>query len=377
MELNELRNEIDKIDDEISRLFTERMKISEQVAEYKRKNKMEVLQSGRETQILDRVSAGAPDYLGNAQRLLFRTIMDISKCRQTDLLSSLPPYKAALQKENPIVACPGIEGSYSEAACKKAFAKMQQIRYYATFDKVFEAVDSGLCDYGVLPLENSTAGDVSVTYDLMGKYDFYITKRVSVKVEHVLAAKNAADKNAVSEILSHEQALHQCSDFLRESAIKSTPVANTSIAAKAVSDSAEPIACICSRSCAELYGLNVIEENIADSKENFTRFIVISKSLEISENADMISISLSLPHTAGSLFRMLTKFAYNGLNLTKIESKPLPTSFSSNMREEIFDVIFYFDIAGSVRDEGVARLLLSLKNEMKYYKFLGNYEEML
>lgn len=377
-DLGEIRRQIDEIDGEMLRLYVERMRLCEGVADYKLKNNLPVFQGKREREVLDKVSAAAPEELSEGARLLFAEIMDISKCHQQNRLTKALPFDCAEPVKNPVVACPGIRGSYSEEACLKAFGgEIKEIRYFADFDGVFTAVDEGTADYGVLPLENSTAGGVSSTYDLMGRFDFHICKRLAIPINHVLAAKPGTAFNDITKIFSHEQALHQCMLWLKSARIPCESCANTSIAAKTAADSDESIGCICSAACAKLYGLEILKTGIADNDENFTRFIVISKKLEISENADIVSLSLSLPHCAGALYRMLTKFAYAGLNLTKIESKPVPSAVADVVREDSFDVIFYLDFEGGVRDETVAKLLQNLEKEVGYYKFLGNYEDML
>lgn len=376
MNLDAIRAEIDGVDKELAKLFEKRMGLCTQVAEYKKANNLPVFQPEREKQILEKVRKNASEGFADAQALFFDDVMNISKCIQTEKLTELDENDFGTPCESPEIACPGIKGSYTESACKKAFPNLRKINYVHNFEDVFEAVDKGDADYGIVPLENSTAGDVTLTYDLMGRYDFYIVKRVYIEVSHVLASKNASTKDEIESVISHEQALHQCAEYLRELNKPSSPVVNTSVAAKAVSESDEKLACICSADCAELYGLKILERGIADNGENFTRFIVISKKRELPEKADVISIMLTLPHTAGSLFRLLTRFAYVGLNLTKIESKPLPLSHNE-LREERFDVVFYFDFEGNIRNERIQKLLKSLEAEMKLYKFLGNYEEML
>ena len=378
MDLLSIREEIDKINNDIIDLYIKRMRLAEGVADYKLRHSLPVFQSSREDEILNRVEKNSPPDLAQGARLLFTEILDISKCHQQNRLTKLVPLEISATRENPIVGCPGISGSYSEEACHKAFGgRQREIRFFKTFDEVFEAVDSGSVDYGVVPLENSTAGGVGTTYDLMGKHDFHICRRLSIPINHVLAAKSDTAFTDVKTVISHEHALNQCSQFLKAGgAFKALPAANTSIAAKTVADSGERnIACICSAACAKLYGLSVLKENISNCPDNFTRFIVISKALEVSENADIVTLSLSLPHSAGALYRMLTRFAFSGLNLTKIESKPVPLSAGKDSGDS-FGVIFYLDFNGSIKSDVVAKLLQNLKNESEYYKLLGNYEDM-
>lgn len=373
MELDEIRKNIDSVDSELLELFARRMELCEEVARYKAENGMEVFQSGREQQVLDRIAEKSPKKLESASRLLFSQIMEISKCLQKDRLTDPLQVETRSFASDPVVACPGIRGSYSEEACIKAFGRDARIGYYDTFEQVFEAVNNGEARYGVVPIENSTAGSVDDTYSLLERYDMFICGRLYITVNHVLAAK---EEGKITRIISHPQALRQCSEFIKRERFGTDRVANTSIAARTVSESSEEIGCICSSHCAELYGLRVLEENIADSNENFTRFIIISKEPEIVENADIISVCLSLPHISGSLYKLLTSFYFAGLNLTKIESRHMPPHIKRKSGADSFEVIFYLDFEGSVLNPSVGRLLKNLEKDCGYYRFLGNYREI-
>ena len=373
MNLEEIRQDIDRLDNELLELFVRRMKLCCDVAEYKSRNGLPVFQGSREQEILKRISEMAPEGLESASELLFSQIMDISKCLQQERLTEYNAVQYAPAVENPVVACPGIAGSYSEEACIRAFGNNGKIKYFDTFGQVFEAVKVGEADYGVVPIENSTAGGVDGTYDLLEQYETYVCGRLSISVRHVLAAKTGTGK--VSKVMSHEQALHQCGQFIKAQGLTSVAAPNTSIAARTVAEGCPDTACICSRHCAELYGLEILQENIADSNENFTRFIVISKTLQIPENADTISVCLSLPHHSGSLYRLLTRFSFSGLNLTKIESRPMPPRIKKKIGTEGFEFIFYLDFEGSVQNPSVTKLLDNLEKDCKYYRFLGNYKD--
>ncbi len=374
MDLEQLRTDIDKLDSELLDIFAKRMELCGLVAEYKAKNGLPVFQGGREQQVLDKAEENAPKGLEAASRLLFSQIMDISKCLQQEQLTEYKEVISEKAVEEPVVACPGIAGSYSEEACIKAFRNPREIRFYDTFEQVFRAVDGNEADYGVVPIENSTAGGVDGTYDLLEQYDMFVCGRLSIPVRHILAAKS---KNTeIKRVMSHEQALHQCSAFIRENGYETLTAPNTSLAARQVANGGDDTACICSAHCAELYGLETVKEGIADSDENFTRFIVISKTLQISENADIVSICLSLPHHSGSLYRLLTRFSYSGLNLTKIESRPMPPRIKKKTGTEGFEFIFYLDFEGSVKNPSVTKLMCNLERDCGYYRFLGNYKDM-
>lgn len=381
MDLDEIRKDIDNIDDRLLKLFSERMELCEKVAEYKAKNGMAVFQGAREKQVLDAIEEKSAPKLKAASKLLFSQIMEISKCLQTERLTEYQSVKTAPLAENPVIACPGIKGSYTEEACFRVFGKNAQIIYLNTFEEVFKAVEDGKAEYGTVPIENSTAGGVDGTYGLLERHNMYIERRLSIPVNHVLAAKS--NDCTVKKVISHEQALHQCQSFLKVTGCKTETAQNTSLAARSVSlnETDNDTACICSEHCAELYGLTVLKKNIADSSENFTRFIVISNELNIEENANTISVCLSLPHVMGSLYRLLTKFSYCGLNLTKIESRPMPPHIKKQTAplmpdKENFDVIFYLDFVGNLLDPSVGKLLKSLEKSCAYYRLLGNYRDL-
>ena len=374
MNLDEIRQEIDKLDGELLKLFVQRMKLCCDVAEYKAQNGLPIFQGGREKAILEKIAENAPEGLESASVLLFTQIMDISKCLQQERLTQYKAVQQVPPVKSPVAACPGIAGSYSEEACARVFGNNAKVKYFDTFGQVFEAVNNGEADYGVVPIENSTAGGVDGTYDLLEQYDTYICGRLSIPVRHVLAAKKGAGK--ITKVMSHEQALHQCGGFVKEHGFAAVTAPNTSIAARAVAEgNSNDTACICSRHCAELYGLEILHENIADSNENFTRFIVISKTLQIPENADTISVCLSLPHQKGSLYRLLTRFSFSGLNLTKIESRPMQPRIKRKTGTEGFEFIFYLDFEGSVLNPSVTKLLDNLEKDCSYYRFLGNYKD--
>lgn len=371
MDLAEIRKEIDSTDDEILKLFLKRMELCVGVAKYKKENNMPVFQSKREEEILERIRKESPDDIADGAGQLFTCIMDISKCLQQRILAQPPaPHFSEPKTGNIKVACPGTAGSNTEQASVKLFPD-SDICFYPDFADVFEAVENGDADYGVLPIENSTAGDIRQTYDLLAKYNFYICRRTQIKIDHCLAAKKGAD---IRTIYSHEQALKQCFGFLKDYPARAVPYTNTALAAELVANSEDnTIAAICSERCAELYGLDIIQRDIADNPDNTTRFICISKHPEVTPDADIISICMSLPHTTGSLYRMLIRFALYGLNITKIESAPVPQA-KQDIKREAFDVVFYLDFEGNALDPEVLRLMSIMEQEMKYFKFLGNYK---
>ena len=379
MDLDKYRQEIDQIDDNIRGLFERRMEIASSIAQYKKENGLPVLNRTREREIINRVTSSGSSELSGYTKILFTTLFDLSRSYQTHKLIADGEYARKIrealtssQKDLPKsarIACQGVEGAYSQIAVDRLFA-LPSIMYVNTFEGVFRAVDSGLCDYGVLPLENSLHGSVSEVYDLMNKYKFHIIKAVRLQINHSLLALSGVKLSEIKEIVSHEQALGQCTDFLATlPGVKITICENTAAAAKLVAESGRrDIAAISSRSCAELYGLNSLKDDAQNSHNNYTRFICISKKLEIFPGANKTSLMLTLPHRPGSLYNMMAKFASAGLNLTKIESRPIPG--------RDFEFMFYFDMEASVYTEEVVTLLSELEASPELFVFLGCYFEI-
>ena len=243
--------------------------------------------------------------------------------------------------------------------------------YFNNFASIFSSIDKGMCDYGVLPIENSTAGSVKQIYDLMMYYNFYIVRSVRVKVDHNLLAKKGADLNNIREIYSHEHALAQCTNFINSLGnVKVNVVENTAIAAKMVADSDRTdIAAISSRSCAPLYGLDCLASSIQDKGNNYTRFICISKNLEIYPGADRTSLMMIISHKPGSLYRVLARFYALGINLVKLESRPIP--------DRDFEFMFYFDLDTPVYSKEFIQLVCELDSLCEEFRYLGSYSEMI
>lgn len=370
MDLTDLRAEIDNIDSEILDLFIKRMDVCRQVGEYKKVNKIPVMQGNREQEIIDRIKRSSPNGLEDGAALLFQNIMDISKSLQNIEIAEAAPkkkYAEFIPENAKKIACQGTSGSYSEHACKKLFGD-KSVEFYHDFEDVFAAVENGDVDYGILPLENTTIGSVSETYELMAKHDFYINSLVRVEITHCLAAKKGTKLSEVKKVFSKEEALSQCSGFIKTNGLEPCVYANTALSAELVAGSSDKIACICSESCAKLYGLEILSDHIADAYPNYTRFICFSKSLTVNPDADILSVLVTIPHVKGSLNRLLTKFAVNGINLFKIESKSIAGSD--------FEVMFYLDFAGNCSDIKVAAVLDELQRDMKYFRFLGNFSEI-
>ena len=335
MELNELRIELDKIDTELVGLFERRMRVCEDVARYKMSVNKPVLDAGREKEKLQSVADQLPEDLQEYGLNLYGLMMELSRSAQTRLMGhekDLPhAIENAIANTQPLfpptamVACQGVEGAYSQQAAEKLFRR-PTVMYFSNFEAVFAAIEKGLCRYGVIPLENSTAGSVNMVYDLMMRHNFRIVRSVRLKVDHNLLARRGVKLEDIREIWSHEQAISQCSAFLQaHPEIKVVRCANTAEAAKAVAQSDRTdIAALSSRACAQLYGLENLAPACQDQGNNYTRFICISRDLEIYPGADRTSLMVVLPHRPGSLYKLLSRFYALGINLNKLESRPLP-----------------------------------------------------
>lgn len=371
MDLNQLRNNIDDIDKQILELFMQRMELCKGVADYKKANNLPVFQGGREQQVIDRIKALTNDKeLESGTSALFTTIMDISKILQNRKLLSdenSSSYTATNFENARKIGCQGTSGANSETAARLIFGD-KEITFYKTFEDVFKAVQSGELDYGVLPVHNSTAGSVNSTYDLMAKYSVYTVKEVCVEINHCLASKNNITVDEIDTVYSHPQAISQCCDYLTAHKLKTAEYGNTATAAEMVSESNENIAAICSVECAEKLGLHIIAENIADCSVNRTRFICISRDMQVEPDADSISVMIKIPDTEGSLYRLLTKFYVNGMNLQKIESRPL--------KDGSFNVMFYLDFDGKITDPAVKALMNDLAENVEYFRFLGTFKNV-
>ena len=379
-ELKDLREKIDAIDQQMVDLFKQRMEVSKEVAAYKHANGLPTQDVGRERALLAKVSDQAGDELADYTQSVYRTILAAGRSYQNACCGATSKVYESIRKaldntpdlfpQRATVACQGVEGAYSQIACDSIF-KAPTILYFATFDHVFKAVESGMCQYGVLPIENSTAGSVNAIYDLMTKHNFSIVRSARLKVSHNLLAKHGVKKEEIKEIFSHQQAISQCAGYLSTlKDVKVTVVENTALAAQMVAKSnRRDVAALSSRFCGELYGLNILEQNVQDQDNNYTRFICISKNPEIYPGADRTSLMMTLPHKPGSLYNVLSKFYSLGINLRKLESRPLP--------DQEFEFMFYFDLECSVYAPEMERLFRDLEEESEQFRYLGTYNEVI
>ncbi len=380
MDLQELRSEIDGIDSQLVKLFAQRMEVSAQIGDYKKQNNLPIFVPGREREKLLSVSEMAGPEMGNYTKVLYSMLFELSRSYQSKRSDVFTPlYNTITQAiENtpkllptaPMVACQGVEGAYSQIACEKIF-KSPFIMYFKNFSGVFNAIEQGLCSYGILPIENSTAGSVKKVYDLMIQHNFSIVRTFRLKVDHNLLSNPGATVESIKEIYSHEQAINQCAEYLSKlSGVKVIPVENTAVAAEMVSNSGRTdVAALSSRSCAELYGLKCLAASVQDQGNNYTRFNCISKNLEIYPGSDKTSIMMVLNHRPGALYRVLARLYVLGINVTKLESRPLP--------DRDFEFMFYFDLDTSIYSEEFVQLMCELDDLCEEFKYLGSYSEVV
>ncbi len=380
MELSDYRVKIDEIDSELVKLFKERMEVSRNIAECKREKGLPVYDPLREREKLSSVSGMLEEEFKSYGEALYSLLFELSRAYQRKNLNGesalTHKIKSALEStpkvfpQRALVACQGVEGAYSSRACDRIF-KNADIMYFNSFEGVFSSIANGMCAYGVIPLENSTAGSVNKVYDLMMKYDFNIVKSVRIKVDHSLLANKGVKLDEIREIYSHPHAIAQCENFLKGlNNVKVTPCENTAMAAKMVLESGRrDVAAISSDICSEIYGLESICDSIQDTSNNYTRFICISKNLEIYPGADRTSIMMVLKHKPGALSSVLSRLYSMGINLLKLESRPLPDSD--------FEFMFYFDLETSVYSEAFAELFNDIEGMCTKIKYLGSYNEIV
>lgn len=375
LDLGKMRDEIDVIDSEIVRLFEKRMQICENVAQFKIETGKPVFDKSREQDKLKTLGAKAgSDFNRCGVEELFQQIMSISRKRQYQLLQENGIEEPSdftkidfINKENVTVVYQGVEGAYSYGAMKTFFGEDVKNYHVATWKDAMEEIKFGRADYAVLPIENSTAGIVQDNYDLLTKYDHVIVGEQIIRCQHVLTALPGATLSDIRTVYSHPQALMQCREFLdshKEWHLKEW--SNTAAAAKKVSEEQDlSQAAISSSYAAEYFGLNILSENIFTNSDNSTRFIIVAKEKVYAKDAHKISVSYELPHESGSLYNSLSHFIYNGLNMTKIESRPI--------LKRNWEYRFFVDFEGNLSDSAVKNALRGLRSEVQNLRVHGNY----
>ena len=373
--LEELRNELDRIDPQIIQLYEERMSVCEEVGEIKIEEGRKVFDRNREQQKLAQVTREAKDpFYKKGLTELFEQLMSQSRKLQYQLLTK----KGALGRlpfigveeldwKNSRVVFQGTDGAYSQAAMHKFFSKDVNSFHVQTFRDAMDAIEEGSADFAVLPIENSSAGMVSEMYDLLEEFENYIVGEVILPINHYLVGTENTTLESIERVYSHPQALMQCSKFLdRHGSWQQIGAANTAVAAKKILNENDPTqAAICSEHAAEIYGLKILEEKINHNHNNSTRFIVVTNQKIFLKKAQKISICFEVAHESGSLYHLLSHFIYNDLNMTKIESRPI--------EGKTWEYRFFVDFEGNMGDAAVKNAIRGLREESKSLKILGNY----
>lgn len=379
-DLAQYRNQIDAVDRELVRLFEERMAITQRVGEYKLAHGIPVLDPSREREVL----AGKAALVENVALktdvvALYESIMGLSRRQQRRLVHegeencAYAAYLAAQKRlrtpvENPRVVYQGEPGAYSEEACAGYFGPHVDSRGLPWFGDVFLALERGEADYAVLPIENSSTGSIRQVYDLLAQYSYHIVGEWQLRIEHCLMALPGVGLDEIETVYSHEQGLMQSEQFLDSHRTwRRIPTLDTAGSAKQVAQGEERnAAAICSRRAAQLYGLNILAEKINHNAENHTRFVVVSPLPERASQRDKISALFTLPHQSGSLHEILTIFTVHGLNLMKLESRPVPG--------KSWEYLFFLEFSGDLEAPGMDGVLHELSQLASDMRILGNYK---
>lgn len=374
-DLLELRDEIDVIDNQIVDLYKRRMAIAEEVATYKISVGKPVFDKEREISKLDRLTAKVDTpFLKHGVRELFEQIMSMSRKRQYQLLTEHGKTEKTdfeeveqLDFRNAKIVFQGIEGAYSQLALNEYFGENADSYHVDTWRDAMEALKNGEADYAVFPIENSSAGIVSENYDLMVEYDNYIVGEQIIRIDHALLGLPEAKMEDITDIYSHPQALMQCSKYLESHRNwEKHSLKNTAMSAQKIKEDGKiNKAAIASTLTADIYGLQVLDHAIQNNQNNYTKFIIVTNRKIFEKHANKISISFEIPHESGSLYHKLSHFIYNGINMNKIESRPV--------QGKAWEYRFFVDIDGNLKDAAVQNALRGLTEETIRLKVLGNY----
>ena len=374
-DLSELREEIDQIDNQIVSLYERRMHVAEEVAAYKISVGKQVFDKAREESKLDTLSKkGTTPFLKYGIRELFEQIMSMSRKRQYQLLAEAGQKETTdftevdhLDYRNAKIVFQGVEGAYAQLALKQFFGENADSYHVDTWRDAMDAIKNREADYAVLPIENSSAGIVSENYDLMVEYDNYIVGEQIIRIEHALLGLPEAEISDITDVYSHPQALMQCSKYIETHKNWEThSLKNTAMSAQKVKEDQKiNKAAIASTLTADIYGLKILDQAIQNNKDNYTKFIIVSNRKVFEKNANKISLSFEVPHESGSLYQKLSHFIYNGINMNKIESRPV--------QGKAWEYRFFVDIEGNLKDAAVLNALRGLREETIRLKILGNY----
>lgn len=373
-ELSIIREKLDEIDQKIVELYQERMELCKDVAEYKIANGKMVLDRERELQKLNSLKKLAEnEFNEKGIKELFEQIMSMSRKLQYQILAREErklrlPFQPvdSLWDSSTRVVFQGAEGAYSQIAMERFFGKEIDNFHVDTFRQAMCALEEGSADYAILPIENSTAGIVSEIYDLLVEFENYIVGEQVLEIEHCLLGVEEAEIEDIQRVYSHPQSLMQSAGFLGEYPWQQISLLNNAFAAKKVKEEGKKEqAAIASEKAAQLYGLKILKKGVNQTGNNCTRFIIVASRKIFSDKAHKISLCFEIPHESGSLYHILSHFIYNNLNMSKIESRPIP--------ERSFEYRFFIDFDGNLKDSAVRNALRGLREETTNLKILGNY----
>ena len=379
MEIQEIRKRIDEADEQLVQAFAKRMRAASDIADYKREHGLPVWDPAREREVMAKQTKAVDGDMAMYVKLLYNTIFDISRSYQQrrlhrggELGNRIARAIAETPKTFPreaVVACQGVEGANSQVACDRLLPR-GNIVYVKTFQAVVSAVESGLCRFGVLPIENSSNGSVRAVYELLQDHNLSIVRSTRLCIRHELLTLPGVKMEDITEIYSHEQAIGQCSKFLNSlNGVRVIPCDNTAMAAKMVAEKGDRhAAAISSHPCAALYGLTCLNDSIQDSDNNYTRFICITKDPVIYAGANRISLIIAFDNRPGALYEILSKLAALDINMTKLESCPVAGSD--------FEFVFFLELDASVQDPSVLAMLEEMERSCAEFQFLGNYAEV-
>lgn len=368
-ELEKLRHKINETDEKLVGLFIERMALTSRVGEYKAERNLKIYDPIREKDITERFTSQAKvDFDMKYVERFLENLMFLSRKFQEDIIARKQE-SPKFESGTPVTAIgyQGVPGCYSYQTGLEYFGEEVETLSCHSFRDVFNALAQGKIQYGVLPIENSTSGSINEVYDLLREYEFFIVGEKCLKVEHSLLAAEGTELSDIREVYSHQQGLIQCSRYLSEHPEWiQMPYFDTAGSAEYVAmEGLKSKACIASKKAASVYGLNIINQDIQDNRNNSTRFVIIGKKkLEI-EKADKVSIVLSVSHKPGTLYGILKHFAEGNCNLMKLESRPF--------EGKVWEYFFYIDFSGNVNEKGTRSILSDIEKESPHFRLLGNY----
>ena len=376
MDLEELRAKIDAVDDRLTAAYLERLELVTQVAEYKRAHAVEVEHTGREEAIFRRLAQKFGAEHRDAINYLYANIINYSKVCQREQLETQSEFSRRLSGGRPVpeggfsdekVACQGLPGAYSELAARQMIPGARPI-FLTSWEDVFRAVSRGEAPFGVLPVENSTAGSVNEVYDLLVRYRLNVCGGRRIHIRHCLVGLPGSEISSLTNVVSHPQALYQCRSFIQAHGLEERKATNTAVAAESVAKGADPTcAAIASEETAKLYGLEILARGIQDAQLNDTRFLLVSAEPYLDAQANKVSLVVSIPHRKGTLFQLLGIVSAYGVNVVKLESRPIPG--------KNFEFLFYLDLDGNIRDDNMRRLVENIHAYCTDTVFLGSYRE--